>query len=149
MSFEAQSNTYIQELISQNEIIEGRLIGVNESLSSSTAICSFLVNNEVLEKHIIIYYTTGMTWNFLKPTDLAAVNYVEGDWNHPEYAKRIIAPIDLVMDNIGPKFFGWFQLKGLPVVVKNNDVYLYCNVILPQHQPILESLTGVTVEDRP
>lgn len=149
MIFELQSNSYIQQLKNDNVIISGRLVGVDESLSSSTAICSFIINDQVEEKYIIIYNTTGMTWSFLNPADQNAINYVEGDWKYPSYSKRIVAPADMIMDDIGIKFFGWFQLQGLPVVLETTNAHLYCNVILPQHQAIVDSMTGITVETNP
>ena len=75
----------------------------------------------------------------------------QADWTHPEWAKRIVAPIELILDDVGIKMYGWFQLNGFPVEkVDDTTVHLYCNVILPQHQAIVDGLgEAVTVEDRP
>ena len=72
-------------------------------------------------------------------------------WKHHEWAKRIVAPIELILDDVGIKMYGWFQLNGFPVEkVDDTTVHLYCNVILPQHQTIVDELgESVTVEDRP
>jgi hypothetical protein len=71
-------------------------------------------------------------------------------WHHPQYLKRIIAPVDLVMADVGIKMYGWFQLNQLPIVKINTTVQLYCNEILPQHQAIVDQLEGlIFVQDRP
>ena len=72
------------------------------------------------------------------------------EWPHPEWAKRIVAPIELIMDDVGIKMYGWFQLNGFPVEKIDNYVHLYCNVTLPEHQAIIDELGEmITVEDRP
>ncbi len=73
------------------------------------------------------------------------------DWRYPEWAKRIVAPIELILDDLGVKMYGWFQLNGLPVEkVNETTVHLYCDEILEQHQAIVDGLGEVvTVEDRP
>jgi len=71
-------------------------------------------------------------------------------WHYPEWAKRIVAPIELILDDTGIKMYGWFQLNSFPVEKVGDQVHLYCNVILPQHQAIVDELGEVvTVEDRP
>ena len=71
-------------------------------------------------------------------------------WPYPEWAKRITAPAALVMDDVGVKMLGWFQVMGFPIKRTGNNVELYCNVILPEHQAVVDSLQGViTIEDRP
>jgi hypothetical protein len=73
------------------------------------------------------------------------------DWRHPQYQKRIIAPKELLFDDIGIKMFGWFQLNGLPVeLVGDTYIYLWCNEILPEHQTIVDNLQGIIqIQDRP
>ncbi len=71
-------------------------------------------------------------------------------WAHPEWAKKIVAPIELVMDDIGVKMLGWFQVMGFPIERKGTNVELYCNTILPEHQAIVDGLQGtITIEDKP
>jgi hypothetical protein len=71
-------------------------------------------------------------------------------WHFPEYLKRIIAPATLVMDDIGVKMLGWWQIMGFPIEREGDFVYLYCNQILSQHQTVVDQLQGViTIEDRP
>jgi hypothetical protein len=71
-------------------------------------------------------------------------------WQHPDWAKKIIAPAALVMDDIGVKMLGWWQIMGFPIEREGDLVYLYCNQILPQHQAVVDQLQGViTIEDRP
>lgn len=72
-------------------------------------------------------------------------------WASDRHALRIVAPIQLIMDDIGIKMYGWFNVNKLPVVNPGNGyVHLYCNEILPAHTAIIESLQGViTIENRP
>jgi len=91
--------------------------------------------------------TYTQTWTI---TGKSAYEIAMDDWKHAEYAKRIIAPAALVMDDTGLKMLGWFQINNLPVELRGDNVYLYCNQILAQHQGVVDSLQGViTIEDKP
>lgn len=71
-------------------------------------------------------------------------------WQHPEYDKRITAPISLVLTDEGVKMKAWFELNQLPVVVSGGTVELYCNVILPEHSDIVASIgEAITIDDKP
>ena len=72
-------------------------------------------------------------------------------WPHKQWAKRIVAPIDLILDDVGIKMYGWFQINGFPVVkVDDTTVHLYCNTILSHHQSIVDGLSGaIYIEDSP
>lgn len=71
-----------------------------------------------------------------------------GGWHHPDFSKRIIAPVDLVMQY--PQVETWFRINDLPIVRVLTTLYCYCNVILPTHQQLTDALQGViTIEDRP
>jgi hypothetical protein len=77
-------------------------------------------------------------------------NLGENYWHYPLYIKRIVAPIDLIMDDVGIKMYGWFQLNQLPIIKFNSVVQLYCNEILPQHQAIVDQLQDIiTVQNKP
>ena len=73
------------------------------------------------------------------------------DWPKVSWAKRIIAPVDLAMQDVGAKMYVWFSLMGFPIVrVDDQTVHLYCNTILPEHQSIVDGLGEmVNIEDRP
>lgn len=151
MRFEDLSNQYLSELVSGGVILTGQLHGVNEDLQTSNGVATFLINGESKEKKIFIHKINDvMSWKFLVPSDNVEYSYQEGDWNYPSYQKRIIAPINLIMDDIGIKMYGWFQLNNLPVIKKDNNVYLYCNEILPEHQTIIDQLQGIiSIENNP
>lgn len=69
-------------------------------------------------------------------------------WHHPEFAKRIIAPIELVMQY--PAVETWFRINDLPIVRIGSVLNCYCNLILPAHQQLVDALSGiVTIEERP
>lgn len=71
-------------------------------------------------------------------------------WDHPEFAKRIVAPKNLIFEQIGLAMKSWFDLNGLPVKLNGEQVYLYCNVILPEHEAIVSSYGEIlTIEERP
>ena len=58
--------------------------------------------------------------------------------------------MELIMEDIGIKMYGWFKINNLPIYTKNNLIYLYCNVILEQHQLIIDQLSGIiTIEEKP
>jgi hypothetical protein len=153
MNFEQQSNEYLLQLISDGIFVDGNLIGVNEQKENAKAIVSVLSNDEVNEKIIFIKKINNvLSWKFLNPVDNLYLKYNinEGDWDFYDFSKRIVAPTSLVMADIGVKMLGWFQLNNLPVVTKNTQVFLYCNVILPQHQQVIDDLEGlIRIEDRP
>lgn len=70
-------------------------------------------------------------------------------WQYPQYAKRIIAPQELIFDDNGIKMYGWFNIQGFPILKINTSLHLYCNTILPEHQAIVDSFGGLlTIEDR-
>ena len=72
------------------------------------------------------------------------------DWHYQDWAKRITAPAALVMEDIGVKMLGWFQVMGYPIERHGNNVRLYCNQILPEHQAVVDQLGEViTIENRP
>jgi len=71
-------------------------------------------------------------------------------WKHPDWSKRIIAPAALVMEDIGIKMLGWWQVMGYPFEREGDNVHLYCNQILPQHQSIVDQLAGlITIQEKP
>ena len=153
MNFEEQSRQYLINLVSQGVFLEANLIGVSEVYQTAKALSSSLYNNQVSQKVILIFKENDtLTWKYFNPVDNTYVNYnlSNDSWDFQEYAKRIVAPKDLILDDIGIKMYGWFQLNGFPIVTKATNVYLYCNTILPQHQAIVDQLQGViTIENRP
>jgi len=147
--FEQICNQYLSDLCNDGTFIDADLIGVKEDAEISKAIVTVSLNNNIYERQIIIKKVNNeLTWNFVNPIDENELNYTEGDWNYPNYQKRIIAPLELIMDDNGIKMYGWFQLNNLPVKTIGNNVYLYCNVILPQHQVLIDSFGElIIVED--
>jgi hypothetical protein len=72
------------------------------------------------------------------------------DWLH-DYALRIVVPkslIEQVRDILIFKIY--FDIKGLPVEILENEIHLYCNEILENDQQTIDSLKpyGVRVEER-
>ncbi len=147
--FEQEAISYLNQLVIDGVMMDGNIIGVSEGQLTAKAISSFLINGIVKEKTIMIKKIDNvLTWYFLSEIDKNEVNRTEDDWKYPEYVKRIIAPVSMIMEDVGIKMFGWFQLNNLPVVVLNSTVYLYCNTILPEHSDIISSLQGlITIED--
>lgn len=76
------------------------------------------------------------------------------DWMHMDYAIRIVAPISM-LDPVNPnndlfhKFYNWLLAQGLPMVKVGDNVQLYMNEILENHRAFVDSITQITVEDRP
>ena len=69
------------------------------------------------------------------------------DWHEPAYALRIRAPKSLALEY--PQMYVWFQINDLPIHKVGDEALLYCNEILPEHQPLVDALDSVTVENRP
>lgn len=106
-------------------------------------------------------------------TDKDAYQLALDDWTFDDFSKRIVAPIELILDDYGVKMHGWFQINDLPIekwslpytaqepdpinpevmleVVRYRKMLrLYCNSILTEHQAILDMFSDtITVEDRP
>lgn len=75
-------------------------------------------------------------------------NLINSGWHHPEFAKRIVAPVQLVMQY--PAVETWFRINDLPIVRNGGTLYCYCNLILPAHQQLVDATAGiVTIQDRP
>lgn len=72
-------------------------------------------------------------------------------WVFPEYSLRIVSPMQIVLSEIGIKMYGWFSLNMFPMVNTGDGmIHLYCNVILEEHQDIIDELGGIiTIENRP
>jgi len=89
--------------------------------------------------------TYSHTWEVVAKTAISIA--LEG-WHHPQFEKRIIAPIELVMQY--PQMEIWFRINNLPIVKEGNTLYCYCNVILEAHSQLVDSLQGiVSIETRP
>lgn len=79
--------------------------------------------------------------------------YINGElwnldgWHEPAYGLRIRAPKTLALDY--PQMYVWFQINDLPIHKVGDEALLYCNEILPEHQPLVDNLASVTVENRP
>lgn len=152
MDFEQTCIQYLLQLKSDGIILEGDLYGVNEITHVAKGIISILQNGTVNEKKIIIYEDGGiLDWKFLNPLSQNDYDYLSDDWGYMNYSKRIVAPLELIMTDVGIKMYGWFTLNELPVKkVNDNFVHLYCNTILPEHQTVVDSLQGqIIIEDRP
>ena len=151
MTFEQQLVDYLNTQVQNGQMLSANLTGVNEFTQTGDAIASFNIQGNIKQKKIFLYLNNSqITWGFLSPADENDINYTTDDWSYPNFEKRIIAPTSLIMADIGVKMFGWFQINGLPTVTKNDNVYLYCNTILPEHQQVVDDLQGViSVEDRP
>lgn len=80
-------------------------------------------------------YTEG--WEVI---DLTDYEIAMRDWEGGDLQIRIIAPIQLILDDFGVKMKGWFELRGLPVIAKGEFVHLYCNEIQPQFEDDVNQL---------
>lgn len=69
------------------------------------------------------------------------------EWMHMDYAIRIVAPIELALSY--PEIYVWFQVNDFPIEKREGQVLLYCNEVLPQHQPLIDAIESIYVEKRP
>lgn len=151
MTFEQELRNFLNLQVQNGVMVSADLTGVVEQNQVGDALGYFNVQGQIKQKRLFLSVQNGqIVWNYLSPASENELNYSTDDWSYPLFDKRIIAPIDLIMTDTGIKMYGWFQVTGLPVITKGTNVYLYCNVILPEHQQIVDSLQGViTIEDRP
>lgn len=145
MTYEQECNQFITQLATNGLILDGDVIGVNEITQIARAKISILQGSEVNEKYIILYREGGnIKWNFLNQADQLAYELdPQQGWHYPQFAKRLVAPIQLVFQY--PAFEIWFRLNNLPVCSEGGYVYLYCNIILPEHQAFVDALQGMIV----
>lgn len=153
MNWEERSNAYLQQLKTDGVILMGNLTGLHEINGTSEAKASFMINGELKEKRIVLYVDANdvFNWTYYTPTDnVLRYTMSNQDWLYPQLSKRIVAPIQLIMDDTGIKMYGWFQLNNLPIVPLNTVVHLYCNVVLPEHDAVIDAYGGIiTIEDNP
>lgn len=76
-----------------------------------------------------------------------ALEAAQADWDHPQFAKRIVAPVELALQY--PQFEVWFRINDLPIVRKDKILYCYCSEILKAHQPLIDNISEASEEDRP
>jgi hypothetical protein len=151
MRFEDESVQYLNDLCTIKTFISGNIVGVNEIREVSEANVMVEINNNIVERSILIYKLNyEIKWKYLyliknKNNDESFLSPM--DWTYPEFQKRIIAQINLVLEY--PQFEIWFRINQLPIVNKNGMLYCYCNEILPEHQYLIDQLYGnITVENK-
>ena len=64
--------------------------------------------------------------------------FLEG-WRHPEFSKRVIAPISLALTDKGVQLKAWCDLKGLPMINEGDYIHVYLNTIDPQFQTDIDT----------
>jgi len=152
MRFEDEAIQYLIGLCTDGTFITGNIVGINETLETSEARVMVEINTDINERSILIYKLNSIfTWKYLyliinKNQDS---KYVQAtNWTFPEFSKRIIAPVSLILEY--PQFEVWFRINELPIINKEDILYCYCNQILPEHQSLVDQLSGtITIEDKP
>jgi hypothetical protein len=103
---------------------------------------------QVISKDMVADILNGLYKSVWTIRNKTAHELAMESWHHPAFAKRIIAPVQLVMQY--PAVETWFRINDLPIVREGIILYCYCNIILPAHQQLVNSAAGViTIEDRP
>ena len=97
------------------------------------------------------YQRVGDTWvNGWVVEPLTEYELAVRDWADLSSAMRIVAPIQLVLDDFGNKMETWFRITDLHIEKKDGMIRVYCSKILDEHQAIYDQFVGViTVEQRP
>ena len=67
MNFEQTTKNYLLELKSENVILDGKIIGIDEEFKTATCIAKFLLSDDIVEeKHICVYDDNGENrWKYL------------------------------------------------------------------------------------
>ncbi len=71
-------------------------------------------------------------------------------WVHPQWAIRLRCVKDLLFNY--SSFYLYFQIEGFPIEKDGNEMVIYCDLILPEHQTIFNQLVNqgmVIKEERP
>lgn len=153
MSFEQLCIQHIQQLVDTGTLLSGDLVGVNEVSHTAKAKVVYLADDEARERFAFFYLLNNeITWKFVNVKDTSENHFdMENGWAYPDFQKRIVAPIALIMDDIGIKMFGWFTVNELPYYRndENGTIELYCNTVLPEHLAVVEQLGNlIIIEDR-
>lgn len=131
-----------QSLVLPNNVIELEL--TEDPQPSYSAQTQKLTSQRIVD---VINKKWNLEWTVVDKTNYEIA--VE-DWDNMSYSLRIVAPIGLIMEDIGIKMYGWFQVNKFTIVRKLPNVRLYCNSILPEHQAVVDSLQGlIVIENRP
>lgn len=148
--FENAVNQYIIDLKNQSTLLEGSIVGINEILETAQVKVSIIVGEEIKEKYIFVYKSNDvLTWKFFNQADnVNLYDFSSDNWHYPSFSKRIITPIQLLLEYSA--FEVWFRMNNLPIYKENDTLYCYCNEILPEHQYLIDNLSGtITVENKP
>lgn len=128
-------------IITNTDIIELKIIDNPITINNITEICNSNIVIDLENKEYRIEYFK---------RDKTAYEIAMEDWQYPQFTKRIIAPMQLVMEDIGSKMYNWFNINDFPIVKKEPIVHVYCNKILEEHMGIITAFEGIiTIEDIP
>ena len=128
-------------IISNTDIVELKIIDNPIMINNITEILNSNIVIDLENKEYRIEYSK---------RDKTTYEIAMEDWQYPQFAKRIIAPMQLVMDDVGSKMYNWFSINGFPIIRKEPLVHVYCNTILAEHQSVIDAFAGmITIEDRP
>lgn len=103
--------------------------------------------SEIIADQLGISSTSVMVLNYGEEIYINGKLWNLEDWHEPKYPLRIRAPKTLALEY--PQMYVWFQINDLPIHKEGDEALLYCNEILPEHQPLVDALDSVTVETRP
>ena len=111
---------------------------------------TYNVETEYLEAKTEVDLENNMLIRGWEIKQYSAYEIAMRSWHRPEYSKRIIAPAQLINDY--PEIGLHMLVNKLPIEPSDDgeSVFLYMNIIRPEHQSLVDSLNGIiVVEDRP
>ena len=95
--------------------------------------------NSDTHKLISEYVVNLETLQYIRVWDEIALSDYElaiKDWEYPKYERRIVAPEILLMQFANT--LTYFQVHNFPTKVTNTKVYLWCNIIRPEHHEMID-----------
>lgn len=95
-------------------------------------------NMEYIKDYIVKQYTQ--------------IELYKRDWVYENFDKRLIIDEDVIFSSVYSPFYAFFQLEDFPIEKRLDKIYVWINIIRPDHQQIIDDLISqnlLTLENIP
>ena len=85
-------------------------------------------------------------------TPLTALELAVNDWQHLEFAQRLIINEEVIFSTDGNPFYAYYRLNGNPMQKVGNKVHVWINEVQQQHQTLfnyMQTAGLLILENRP
>jgi len=111
---------YLDEVINQIPVIDEKF--------------EYLTSNWVVDE-VNMEYIKEFTVNLYTQQQLDEI-----DWKHSQYEKRLIIDESVIFSPDYTGFYMFLQLEGFPIEKRLDKVYVWLNIIRPEHQNVVDYL---------